>query len=87
MLTGDQVLIGGFIITGTDPKKVLIRGIGPSLNGVGVTLFDPTLELHQGSATVTTNDNWKINEQTQQSQESDIEATKFRRQTIWNRRF
>ena len=74
VLTGDQVLIGGFIITGTDPKKVLIYGIGPSLNGVGVTLSDPTLELHQGSTIVTTNDNWKINEQTQQSQETDIEA-------------
>ena len=49
VLTGDKVLIGGFIITGTDPKKVLIRGIGPSLSGVGVVLPDPTLELHQGN--------------------------------------
>jgi hypothetical protein len=75
VLTGDQVLIGGFIISGTDPKKVLICGIGPLLNGGGVTLFDLTLELHEGSTTVTTNDNWKIDEQTQQSQEADIEAT------------
>jgi hypothetical protein len=75
VLTDDNVLIGGFIITGTDPKRVLIRGIGPSLNGVGVTLSDPTLELHQGSTTVATNDNWKINDQTQQSQEADIRAT------------
>ena len=74
VLTGDQVLIAGFIITGTDPKTVIIRGIGPSLTGVGVTLSDPTLELHQGS-TVTTNDNWKINDQTGQSQEADIRAT------------
>ena len=75
MLTGDQVQIGGFIITGTDLKRVLIRGIGPSLDGVGVTLSDPTLELHQGSTTLTTNDNWKINEPTQQSQEADVAAT------------
>jgi len=75
VLTGDNVLISGFIITGTEPKKVLLRGIGPSLNGVGVTLSDPTLELHQGSATLATNDNWKINDQTQQSQEADIRAT------------
>jgi T5SS/PEP-CTERM-associated repeat protein len=74
VLTGDQVLIAGFIVTGTDPKTVIIRGIGPSLTGVGVTLSDPTLELHQGS-TVTTNDNWKINDQTGQSQEADIRAT------------
>jgi len=75
VLTGEQVLIGGFIITGSDPKNVIIRGIGPSLNGVGVTLADPTLELHQGSATLTTNDNWKINDQTGQSQQAEIEAT------------
>jgi hypothetical protein len=75
--TGDNVLIGGFIITGTDPKKVIIRGIGPSLAGAGVqgALADPTLELHQPDGTVITNDNWKINDQTQQSQEADIRAT------------
>jgi N-acetylneuraminic acid mutarotase len=75
VLTGEQVLIAGFIITGTDPKNVIIRGIGPSLNGVGVTLVDPTLELHQGGTTLTTNDNWKINDQTGQSQQAEIEAT------------
>ena len=75
VLTGEEVLIAGFIITGSDPKKVIIRGIGPSLNGVGVTLADPTLELHQGSTTLATNDNWKINDQTGQSQEADIRAT------------
>jgi WD40 repeat protein len=75
VLTGEQVLIAGFIITGTDPKKVIIRGIGPSLKGVGITLSDPTLELHQGSTTLATNDNWKINDQTGQSQQAEIEAT------------
>ena len=59
VLTGDKVLIGGFIVTGTDPKKVIIRGIGPSLNGVGTTLQDPFLELHQGNFTLATNDDWK----------------------------
>ena len=75
VLNGDNVLIAGFIITGTDPKNIIIRGIGPSLNGVGVTLADPTLELHQGSTTLATNDNWKINDQTGQSQQAEIEAT------------
>ena len=62
VLTGDKVLIGGFIITGTDPKRVIIRGIGPSLSGVGVTLADPILELHQGSATIALNDDWRENQ-------------------------
>ena len=74
-LTGDNVLIAGFIITGTDQKEVIIRGIGPSLNGVGVTLSDPTLELHKPDGTVITNDNWKLNDQTGQSQEATIRAT------------
>jgi uncharacterized delta-60 repeat protein len=73
--TGENVLIGGFIITGTDPKKVLIRGIGPSLSNffTGV-LADPTLELHQGSTTLATNDNWKT-KPNGTSQQAEIEAT------------
>jgi hypothetical protein len=77
VLPGDKVLIGGFIVTGAEPKKVIIRGIGPSLSAVGLSgaLADPTLELHQPDGTVITNDNWKINAQTGQSQEADIRAT------------
>src|SRR4029077_17027924 len=70
----EQVLIAGFIIDGTEPKKVMIRGIGPSLNGVGVTLSDPTLELHQGPTTLATNDNWKTRSDGS-SQQAEIEAT------------
>jgi hypothetical protein len=56
--TGDNVLIGGFIITGSQAKKVMVRAIGPSLPLVGV-LADPTLELHDGAGTlITSNDNW-----------------------------
>ncbi|HEY5075308.1 MAG TPA: putative Ig domain-containing protein [Pyrinomonadaceae bacterium] len=77
VLTGNNVLIGGFIVTGTEPKNVIIRGIGPSLGALGLSgvLADPTLELHQPDGTVVTNDNWKINAQTGQSQEADIRAT------------
>ena len=77
VLTGNNVLIAGFIITGTDPKKVIIRGLGPSLTSVGVpgALGDTTLELHQGSSTLATNDNWKTDDQTGQSQEATIRAT------------
>jgi hypothetical protein len=60
--TGDSVGIGGFIITGSDPKQVLLRGIGPSLAGAGIAnpLPDPVLELHGPGAFVTiTNNNWR----------------------------
>lgn len=59
--TGEKVLIGGFIIVGTD-KKVMLRGIGPSLaqGGVSGALADPTLELHDSTgALLAFNDNWK----------------------------
>jgi hypothetical protein len=57
--TGDNVLIGGFIVTGTQPKKVLIRAIGPSLPLTG-SLADPKMELHDSSGMLLdTNDNWK----------------------------
>jgi len=74
VLTGEQVLIAGFIITGTDPKRVIIRGIGPSLNGVAGVLSDPTLELHQGNVTIATNDNWKTKSDGS-SQQAEVEAT------------
>jgi hypothetical protein len=70
--TGEGVGIGGFIVTGTTPKHVLIRGIGPSLAGSGVpnALADPVLELHgPGAFATVTNDNWK------QSQGFEIEST------------
>ena len=60
--TGENVLIGGFIITGTDPKPVIIRGIGPSLSAVGVpgALSDPTLELFDSSSnSIAFNNDWK----------------------------
>jgi hypothetical protein len=57
--TGDNALIGGFIVTGTQPKKVIIRAIGPSL-GLPDQLANPTLELHDGTgALLASNDDWK----------------------------
>jgi hypothetical protein len=59
---GDNVTIGGFIISGTAPKKLILRGIGPSLQTSGITdvLADPVLELHAGDGSIITkNDNWK----------------------------
>jgi hypothetical protein len=66
VLTGDNVGIGGFIITGTAPKHVLLRAIGPSLAGSGVpdALADPVLELHGPTGFVTvTNDNWRSDQE------------------------
>jgi hypothetical protein len=59
--TGDNVLIGGFIVTGSGPKKVILRAIGPSLPLGGATgvLADPVLELHEPDGKVITNDNWR----------------------------
>ena len=63
---GDNVGIGGFIITGSAPKHVLLRAIGPSLIRFGITdaLADPVLELHGPGAFVTIiNDNWRDTQQ------------------------
>ena len=69
---GEDQLIGGFIVTGTQQKKVIVRAIGPSLasSGVGSVLADPMLELHdQTGALIASNDNWA------DTQEAEIEAT------------
>ena len=59
---GDNVMIGGFIVHGTQPKRVILRAIGPELSRYGVpnVLPDPTLELHDGTgALIASNDNWQ----------------------------
>jgi hypothetical protein len=69
--TDPNQLIGGFIITGSEPKKVIILATGPSLAAFGLTgvLADPILELRQGDTLVASNDNWKVPAQ------AEIEAT------------
>jgi hypothetical protein len=62
--TGNDVMISGFIITPGSPKKVILRGLGPSLQQAGVPdpLSDPFLELHAGDGSlISTNNNWKEN--------------------------
>jgi pectin methylesterase-like acyl-CoA thioesterase len=60
---GHPVGIGGFIITGSEPKKVIVRAIGPSLGASGLVnvLSDTVLEIHGGAADslIATNDNWR----------------------------
>jgi hypothetical protein len=72
VLPGENVLIGGFIITGSESKRVAIRALGPSLAQFGVpnSLQDPLLELHDKTgAIIRTNDDWK------QTQQGELEAS------------
>ena len=70
--TGDNVMIGGTIIVGSNQARVLLRAIGPSLADAGVpnALSDPTLELHDSNgALIAFNDDWRTD------QEAEIIAT------------
>jgi hypothetical protein len=67
--TGDDVMIGGFIVVGTDGQRVIVRAIGPSLTVTG-SLADPTLELHNADGSIlASDDNWR------DTQEAEIIAT------------
>ena len=70
---GESVAIGGFVVAGpeTATKKILLRGLGPSLSNVGVpgALQDPTLELHLVDGTIIGNNDWR------DTQQAEIEAT------------
>jgi hypothetical protein len=80
--TGNNVGIAGFVVGGTEAKKLLIRGLGPTLAQFNVTgvMQNPTLELHDGRGSlITTNDNWKDTQQaeitaTQLAPPADVEA-------------
>ena len=70
--TGDNILIGGVILNGVTPKRVLLRGIGPSLSGsLPNALANPTMELVNGNGDrLGQNDNWR-----DASNASEIEGT------------
>ena len=62
MQTGDNVMIGGFIVQGAQTKRVIVRAIGPELTGYGVrnALANPRLELYDANgALIASNDNWR----------------------------
>ena len=64
----DRLLIGGFIVSGTEPKKIILRGIGPSLAAFGIAdrLEDPVLELYsEAGQLLASNDNWKDDQRTE----------------------
>ena len=64
--TGDNVMIGGFIVVGTTAAPIIVRAIGPSLlaNGVTDALLDPTLEVYDSNgALLASNDNWRSDQE------------------------
>ncbi len=69
--TGDNVMIGGFIVDGTEPAQILVRATGPTLTlyGISGALADPELELHDANGNVFLNDDWR------ETQEAEIQAT------------
>lgn len=76
---GDNALIAGFIITGTDPKTIVVRGIGPSLMSNGAPfpgrLEDPTIDLYDPSgALIASNDNWSES-QAEEIQQSGLQPS------------
>ena len=80
---GDNAMIGGFIIAGTEPKTVIVRGIGPSLPIPGA-LADPVVEVH-GSAgqLLATNDNWNDSLTRQQIIDSGLAPTNELESALW----
>ena len=72
VLTGDNALIGGLIVTGAGEKRTILRAIGPSLTDLGIpgALADPTLELYQGNTLLFSNDDWQVS-----SQQAEIQAS------------
>ena len=64
---GENVMIGGFIVTGTEPKRVLVRALGPTLQQFGISdaLPNPMIELSGPAGSITSNDNWKDTQETE----------------------
>lgn len=76
-------MIGGFIINGTEPATVVVRGIGPSLAVPGA-LADPNIELQDASgALLATNDNWKDDSNQQQVIDDGLAPTQDAEAAIW----
>ena len=76
--TNDDVLIGGFIINGTQSKKVMLRAIGPSLVSAGIrgVLANPTIELRNAKGSLlASNDNWQQSAQSAEIKASGIAPT------------
>ncbi|MFL6519040.1 MAG: matrixin family metalloprotease [Chthoniobacterales bacterium] len=76
--TGQNVLIGGFIVRGTQAKTLILRATGPSLSALGVAnvLSDPVLELHDfGGNVIASNDDWSDSANASLIQQSGLAPT------------
>ena len=76
--TGNNVMIAGFIVSGSQSKTIIVRALGPTLGSYGVAnaLNDPMLELHDSSgATIATNDDWQTGSQASQISSSGYAPT------------
>jgi len=80
---GDNAMIGGFIITGTEPKAEIVRGIGPSL-GIPGALADPVIEVYGPSGQLLgSNDNWRDAGTRQQIIDSGLAPTNDLEPALW----
>jgi hypothetical protein len=81
--TGDNAMIGGFIITGTEPKTVIVRAIGPSLAMAGA-LTDPIIEVYDGEGVLRgTNDNWNDAATRQEITDSGLAPSNNLESALW----
>jgi pimeloyl-ACP methyl ester carboxylesterase len=88
--TGDNAMIGGFIITGTQEKTVIVRGLGPSLGALGVpdALADPIIEVHDSSGALilgAINDNWNDAATRQEIIDSGLAPTNPLESALWGK--
>lgn len=76
---GDNVLIPGLVISGTSPRRVLVRAVGPGLSAFGVTgvLADPTLSVFRGTSEIASNDNWQTQNNSQAVATAAVESGAF----------
>jgi hypothetical protein len=66
--SGDDVMIAGFILTGNQPTRVVVRALGPSLSRLGIAqpLSNPELALHDGNGSlIFRNDDWRSEQASQ----------------------
>jgi hypothetical protein len=88
--TGDNAMIGGFIITGSQLKGVVVRGLGPSLTSLGVpgALADPIIEVHDSSGALipgAVNDNWGDAATKQQVVDNGLAPTNNLESALWGK--
>ena len=76
---GDNVLIPGLVISGSSPRRVLVRAVGPGLSAFGVTgvLADPTLSVFRGTTENASNDNWQTQNNSQAVATAAVESGAF----------